>query len=128
MSRTTSGPGSGGRSSPATAGGAGWWGDLGILLGDAVPGIRSFISFPAGIGRMRIRNFVILSTIGAAIWNSVLVVAGYLLVERWRTLAATTDNVDVYVAIAGVAIMVGYVYWRKARLKARAAKTGGGLR
>src|SRR3990172_372793 len=91
------------------------YGNVGILLGHAVPGIRSFISFPAGIGRMRIRN-------------SVLVVAGYLLVERWRTLAATTDNVDVYVAIAGVAIMVGYVYWRKARLKARAAKTGGGLR
>jgi len=99
------------------------YGNVGILLGHAVPGIRSFISFPAGIGRMRIRNFVVLSTIGAAIWNSVLVVAGYLLVERWRTLAATTDNVDVYVAIAGVAIMVGYVYWRKARLKARAAKT-----
>src|SRR3990170_36447 len=96
----------------------GKYGDAGILLGHAVPGIRSFISFPAGIGRMRIRNFVVLSTIGAGVWNSVLVVSGYLLVERWRALATTTDNVDVYVAVAGVAVMVGYVYWRKARRKA----------
>jgi len=99
------------------------YGNVGILLGHAVPGIRSFISFPAGIGRMRIRNFVVLSTIGAGIWNSVLVVSGYLLVERWRALATTTDNVDVYVAVAGVAVMVGYVYWRKARRKARASRT-----
>ena len=100
------------------------WGDLGILLGHAVPGIRSFISFPAGIGRMRIRNFVILSTIGAAIWNSVLVVAGFYLVDRWRVLAQTTDSVDVYVAVAGVAVMLVYVYWRKGRMRAAVGKGG----
>ena len=93
----------------------GKYGDAGILLGHAVPGIRSFISFPAGIGRMRIRNFVVYSTLGAAVWNTVLVVTGFYVVEGWRSLALATENVDLYVAAAGVLAMLGYVYWRKAQ-------------
>ena len=103
----------------------GWfakYGPLGVLVGHAVPGIRSFISFPAGIGRMRVRDFVAFSTAGAAVWNTVLVVAGYYLVDRWIALAEATDNIDLYVALAGVAGMLGYVYWRKRRIRALRTK------
>ncbi len=93
------------------------WGDLGILVGHAVPGARSIISFPAGIGKMRLRNFVVFSTIGAGIWNTVLTVAGYLLVGAWKTFAETTENVDLYVVIAVLAMIIGYVYYRKWRAK-----------
>lgn len=96
------------------------YGSLGVLLGHAVPGVRSIISFPAGIGRMDIRRFVVFSTIGAAIWNTVLVVAGYYLVERWTLFAETTDNVDLYVLAAVFAVLIGYMAWRKTR--ARTAK------
>ena len=96
------------------------WGDLGILIGHAIPGTRSFISFPAGIGRMRLRNFVVYSTIGAAIWNTVLTAAGFLLLQGWRVFAETTENVDAYVVITAVAGVVGYVYLRKWRAKRRA--------
>ncbi len=95
------------------------WGDLGILVGHAVPGTRSFISFPAGIAKMRLRNFVAFSTTGAAIWNSVLVVAGYFLLQGWRVFAETTENVDLYVVIAAIAVILGYIYWRKWRSKRR---------
>ncbi len=95
------------------------WGNLGILAGHAMPGTRSFISFPAGIARMRFRNFVAASTAGAAIWNTVLVGAGYLLLQEWRVFAETTENVDLYVVIAVIAAVVAYVYWRKRRTKRR---------
>jgi len=98
------------------------WGDLGILLGHAVPGTRSFISFPAGIARMRFRNFVVASTAGAAVWNTVLVVAGFYLLQGWRVFAETTENVDLYVVIAAVAAIVGYVYWRKWRARRKAGQ------
>lgn len=91
------------------------YGALGVLLGHAVPGIRSFISFPAGIGKMRLRNFIAFSTAGAAIWNTVLVIAGFYLVDQWIVLATTTDNIDLYVALAGIFVMIGYVYWRRGR-------------
>jgi membrane protein DedA with SNARE-associated domain len=93
------------------------FGDLGILLGHAMPGVRSFISFPAGIGRMRLRNFIVFSSIGAAIWNSVLVAAGYYLLDAWIVFAETTENVDLYIVVGALAAVVGYVYWRKARLR-----------
>jgi membrane protein DedA with SNARE-associated domain len=100
------------------------YGDAGVLLGHAVPGIRSIISFPAGIGRMRLRNFLAYSTLGAAVWNSVLVVSGYYLLDGWIVFAETTENVDVYVVLAALAGIVGYVYWRKAgaRKPARGAE------
>jgi membrane protein DedA with SNARE-associated domain len=91
------------------------YGDAGVLLGHAVPGVRSFISFPAGIGRMRLGRFVLFSTVGALIWTSVLAVAGYVLLEEWRELATTAENVDIYAAIAGIVIVMAYVYWRGRR-------------
>jgi membrane protein DedA with SNARE-associated domain len=98
------------------------YGSFGVLLGHAVPGVRSIISFPAGIGRMDVRRFVAFSTIGAAIWNTVLVVAGYYLLDRWTLFAETTENVDLYVVVGVLAVLIGYVYWRKARL--RTAESG----
>ncbi|MEK6987345.1 MAG: DedA family protein [Candidatus Thermoplasmatota archaeon] len=100
------------------------YGNLGVLLGHAIPGIRSIISFPAGIGRMDLRRFVAFSTIGAAIWNTVLVVAGYYLLERWTVFAETTENVDLYVVALAVVVLSGYVYWRKARLRAAGSRAG----
>lgn len=91
------------------------YGDVSVLLGHAVPGIRSFISFPAGIGKMRFRKFVAFSTIGALIWTTVLALAGYILLDEWRRLASTTESIDLYVAILAIAVVVGYVYWMKSR-------------
>lgn len=95
------------------------YGDIGVLLGHAIPGIRSFISFPAGIGKMRFRNFIVFSTLGALIWTMVLALAGYVLLDEWRRLADTTGNIDLYVVIAAVAIIIGYLYWTKRRAQKR---------
>src|SRR4030042_5983251 len=70
------------------------YGDVAVLLGDAIPGIRSFISFPAGIGRMRLRNLVAYSTVGAMIWTTVLAVAGFLLRAEGGTFARKTRSVE----------------------------------
>jgi membrane protein DedA with SNARE-associated domain len=100
------------------------YGNVGVLLGHAIPGVRSIISFPAGIGRMGFRSFAVLSTAGAAIWNTVLVVAGYYLLDRWTMVAETTENVDVYVVAGVLTVIVGYVYYRKWRRRRRAVGSG----
>lgn len=98
------------------------FGSLGVLLGHAVPGVRSIISFPAGIGRMDLRRFVLFSTVGAAIWNTVLVVSGFYLVERWTFIAETTDNVDLYIVGAVLGILVAYIAWRHTRHRTAVAR------
>jgi membrane protein DedA with SNARE-associated domain len=87
------------------------WGSYGILIGHAVPGIRSIISFPAGIARMDIRRFAVFTFLGATIWNTVLVTAGYFLGEYWMRFAESLDGWDVAIIVGAVAVLIGYVVY-----------------
>jgi membrane protein DedA with SNARE-associated domain len=70
-----------------------------VLLGRMVPIFRSLISVPAGVERMPLRAFVLLTTLGSLIWNAVLVMAGYWLGDQW-------DVVETYVGILSKAVLV----------------------
>ena len=96
------------------------YGDWGNFLGHALPGVRSFMSFPAGMAKMDLKRYVVSTALGSAAWNTVLAVAGFLLLNRWIAVAETTSNVDLYIVVAAIAGIVGYVYWRKRRASRRA--------
>ncbi|HLL32742.1 MAG TPA: DedA family protein [Streptomyces sp.] len=70
-----------------------------VFLGRMVPVFRSLISVPAGVERMPMPVFIMLTTLGSLIWNSVLVLAGYWLGDRW-------DAVGVYVGYLSKAVLV----------------------
>jgi membrane protein DedA with SNARE-associated domain len=55
-----------------------------VFFGRMVPLFRSLISLPAGVERMPMWQFLSLTTMGSLIWNSVFVVAGYLLGANWH--------------------------------------------
>jgi len=55
-----------------------------VFFGRMVPLFRSFISLPAGVERMNFPKFLVLTTLGSLIWNTVFVSAGYLLGENWH--------------------------------------------
>lgn len=48
------------------------------FIGRLVPGVRQLISIPAGLARMNFWIFLLFTFLGAAIWNSILAVLGYL--------------------------------------------------
>ncbi|MCX5229142.1 DedA family protein [Streptomyces sp. NPDC006553] len=70
-----------------------------VFLGRMVPIFRSLISVPAGVERMPMPLFVMLTTLGSLLWNSVLVMAGYWLGDRW-------DVVETYVGVLSKAVLV----------------------
>ncbi|MEU1485316.1 DedA family protein [Streptomyces sp. NPDC005752] len=70
-----------------------------VFFGRMVPIFRSLISVPAGVERMPLHVFVMLTTLGSLIWNSVLVMAGYWLGDRW-------EAVETYVGFASKAVLV----------------------
>ncbi|MFF3841668.1 DedA family protein [Streptomyces sp. NPDC001930] len=70
-----------------------------VFLGRMVPIFRSLISVPAGVERMPMPLFIMLTTLGSLVWNSVLVVAGYWLGDRW-------DVVETYVGVLSKAVLV----------------------
>jgi membrane protein DedA with SNARE-associated domain len=64
-----------------------WFGTRGWLIvgvGRLLPTIRSIISVPAGLLRMRLSIFFLASTIGTAAWTALLAGSGYLLGAHYR--------------------------------------------
>ena len=56
-----------------------------VFFGRMIPIFRSLISIPAGVERMPIMTFTLLTTLGSLIWNTAFVMAGYMLgrTGRW---------------------------------------------
>jgi membrane protein DedA with SNARE-associated domain len=55
-----------------------------VFWGRLIPGIRPFVSIPAGIELMPQRSFLLWTTAGSLIWILVLVTAGFLLGSAYR--------------------------------------------
>lgn len=54
-------------------------GVVSTLIGRLVPGVRQLISIPAGLSRMHFGKFILYTTIGAGVWNTILALLGYFL-------------------------------------------------
>lgn len=53
-------------------------GAVSTLVGRLIPAVRQLISIPAGLSKMRLGTFILFTSLGAALWNSVLALLGYL--------------------------------------------------
>jgi membrane protein DedA with SNARE-associated domain len=93
-----------------------------VFFGRMIPVFRSLISLPAGVERMRVSTFVLLTAAGSAIWNTIFVCAGYLLGENWGAVEKYAGVLEWVV----IAIVVGAVGWFViSRLRAGSRRTAG---
>ena len=82
-----------------------------VFICRMVPIVRSLISIPAGMARMRFMPFILLTTLGSLIWNSVLVLAGAALGEAWESVLKFFDMYSYVVyALIGI-ILVLLIIW-----------------
>ncbi|KAB7787566.1 DedA family protein [Bifidobacterium cebidarum] len=90
----------------------GWFAKYGlasVLIGRVIPIVRSLISIPAGIARTNLPQFTLLTTLGSAVWNTILVMAGYVLGSSWCSILGFLDKFQYAVAAIVVALLVWYV-------------------
>ena len=101
-------------------------GPLAVLLGRVVPVVRSLISIPAGIERMKLLPFTLYTAIGSALWNSVLIGAGYALGANWEIVEEWISRYQLIVfGLAGIALVVWMVRkWTARRSRESAVKAG----
>lgn len=92
-----------------------------VLIGRLVPVVRSLISVPAGVERMSIGLFLALTALGSAVWNSALVIAGYLLGEQWHVVESSI-GVFQYVVVAAAVAAVGWFVVVKVRARRSASE------
>lgn len=98
-------------------------GSKAVLLGRMVPLFRSFISLPAGIERMGMGKFLLLTTIGSLLWNALFVTAGYQLGENWHLVEGYAGILQKFVVVSVGAALVAFVVLRL-RSRARTGRAG----
>jgi len=88
-----------------------------IFFGRMVPIFRSLISIPAGVERMSFGVFLLLTTLGSLIWNSIFVGAGYTLGENWHVIEPWADWFQRLVILAVVVVCGWFVVTRVRELR-----------
>ncbi|GAA3752552.1 DedA family protein [Plantactinospora mayteni] len=86
-----------------------------VFFGRMIPIFRSLISIPAGIERMRLGTFLLCTALGSLIWNTVFVLAGYLLGENWHRVEEYAGVFQKVVIVAVVVVVGWFVLSRLAR-------------
>lgn len=84
-------------------------GSKAVFIGRLVPVVRSLISVPAGVERMRVWLFLLLTAVGSLMWNSLLIMAGYLLGEQWHVVESSVGVFQKLVIAGAVAAVVWFV-------------------
>ncbi len=88
-------------------------GYIATAMGRLVPGIRTYISIPAGISRMPLLPFLAYSTAGSIVWVSLLTYAGYILGENYELVGTYLKPISILVAIAVISLVIYWVIKRK---------------
>jgi membrane protein DedA with SNARE-associated domain len=85
-----------------------------VLLGRCVPVVRSVVSIPAGIARMPLPRFLLLTAIGSGVWNALFIGLGWLLGEQWDRVQGWLGPVT-YVVLGLALVGLVWLAIRKAR-------------
>jgi len=85
------------------------YGKISVFTTRLVPVIRTFISLPAGIGEMPIKEFIFYTFTGSLLWSAVLAYGGYMLQDRWTIIFNIFSNMDPIIITIGIAIIV-YIF------------------
>jgi membrane protein DedA with SNARE-associated domain len=103
------------------------WDDLAVLIGRLTPVVRSFISIPAGIFRMPLWRYTVLTLIGSAVWAFALAGAGYGLGNSYERFHSDFRFADYAVGAAIVALAAYLIVRRRrsSRLSSRAPDSSG---
>ncbi len=86
-----------------------------VFFGRLVPGIRSLVSIPAGLAKMPIGQFVLYTIAGSGLWNTILIVAGWVLGDQWERVENYTELFQLITVLVVLAAVFWFVYTRWSR-------------
>ena len=94
------------------------YGGIAVIICRCLPGVRTFISFPAGVARYPFWKFAIFTVLGTIPWTLLLVWAGSLLGSHWRDLIQYNHIFLMAVIAVCVVATVVFVWHRRRRRNA----------
>lgn len=87
------------------------YGDAAVFLSRITPVVRSFISIPAGVVRMPVVRFTLLTFLGCLPWCFGLAGIGWAIGKSWHRFHEDFRFVE-YAVVAVIAALVVYLVWR----------------
>lgn len=99
----------------------GWfqrWGLFAVLAGRVLPAVRTYISFPAGLARVDLVRFSVLTFAGALPWCAALALVGFELGRNYQKVSDPIGKAAIVLALLVVAAVVVW-YFRGRRETAR---------
>ena len=88
-----------------------------------IPIVRSLISIPAGMSEMPMQKFLIYTILGSLIWNTVLIIVGSIVGDKWETIVGYLDNFsNIILIILVIIFVVAMYYWFVIRKKKQSKK------
>ena len=84
------------------------WGDWAAFISRLLPIVRTFISFPAGVVKVPLLRFTVLSFVGSFIWCGGLAAAGHWFGSQWEVVRAYMRPFDIPIAVV---LTVGFAYY-----------------
>ncbi len=93
------------------------WGSWAVFFGRMVPLVRTFVSYPAGISRMRMGRFLVFSTLGSLPWNAALIFAGFVVGENYPQIEAALKPYEyvIYVVVIAAGGYFAVRWWLRKR-------------
>jgi membrane protein DedA with SNARE-associated domain len=96
-------------------------GELTVFVARMIPGVRGFISIPAGIARMNVIRFTIFTFIGAFPWTLGLAWGGFLLGENYDSIREVSRPFDIPIILTVLALGIWFVWRRIREIRAESA-------
>lgn len=84
-------------------------GAISTFIGRLIPGVRHYISFPAGLAQMNRRTFIIYTALGGAIWMTVLITLGYHIGENRALMVKWLPLIKGGMLLVILVLLAGYI-------------------
>ncbi|ELP9119928.1 DedA family protein [Campylobacter lari] len=88
-------------------------GEISTFSGRLIPGLRQYISLPAGLARMNLKKFIFYTSLGAGIWCLILLILGYILGKNEDLIKEYLHFVIVACIVFAIMIVAIYIYIQK---------------
>lgn len=90
-------------------------GHVSTFTGRLIPGVRQYISLPAGLARMNLPLFCFYTSLGAGIWVLILAVLGYYIGGNEALVKTWLQEIILYLLLACVIGLAVYWYFNRKR-------------
>lgn len=91
-------------------------GSKAVFWSRMLPVVRTFISLPAGVSKMNVVKFCLLTFLGSLPWNAALAFVGYKAGENWMILERYFRKLDTFIIIL-IAVSIIWYVWRHLKNK-----------